>query len=71
MLGPFAPGHHCRLSPADFLVSSPTATRVQFGPGAVLQHSCTPAPLIEDDEDEDDFAAPGERIGVGGLFITN
>ena len=36
---------------------------MQFGPGAVLQHSGTLAPLIEDeDDDEDDYEAPGEGL---------
>jgi len=38
--------------------------RMQLRLGAILQHSSTPAPLIEDDdEDEDDYEAPGEEMG--------
>jgi hypothetical protein len=36
---------------------------VQFAAGAILQHSATPAPLIEHEDEhehEDDFDAPGE-----------
>jgi len=40
------------------------ATRVEFGLGAILQHSRTPSLRVAGFEDEDENEAPGERISV-------
>jgi hypothetical protein len=46
----------------------PREREAQFGLGEVLQHSGTATPLIEDeeadDEDENDFEAPGEGRAI-------
>jgi hypothetical protein len=53
---------------------SQPATRVQFGPGAVIQHSRTPSPLFEDEhEHEDDFDVTyesGVRNSMSEIFAV-